>query len=74
MKVDPVYQNYGDDHDCSDVTDAENLIHLRYMERKGLAESFLGSDGQVQWRMTEWGLALQDQNALPNEPFEDVLH
>ncbi len=62
------------DADGSDLTNPASLKYLRYLERMGLAESYLGPNGDVCWELTEWGRHLQSQEQLPNEFFDDVLH
>ena len=61
-----------DDSNNTDLT--EDFKYLRYMERMGLAESYLAENGKVFWELTELGCDLQSQNQLPNEFFYDVLH
>ncbi len=63
-----------DDSDNTDLTNPEDLKYLRYMERAGLAKSYLDENGDVCWELTEWGCYLQSQNQLPNDFFQDVLH
>jgi hypothetical protein len=42
-------------HEESIQPPQELMIILRSLERQGLIVSFLGSDGQVRWRVTEKG-------------------
>ena len=41
--------------DCKWKVRANLMIVLRSLERQGLIVSYLGSDGQVRWRLTEKG-------------------
>ncbi len=49
------------------MNDLRRLPFMRCLERKGLAESFLDSDGSVQWYVTERADFLMEQG----EPFDD---
>jgi len=45
------------------MTKDELIGELRSLERRGLAESFIDTDGKVKWRLTAKGIAVCDGEA-----------
>jgi len=45
------------------MTDDELIAVLRSLERKGMIESFIDTDGEVYWRITAKGIAAGDGEA-----------